>query len=528
MITISATTEKTAQSIFIKTLYKAGSTSEWWSVRSVAWISQNTTTFKTTLYTKWQVGSNNYWPKINDVYPYTVSLGSTTRSASFNPKGNKSNIWIDKSKAQSFVINHNTSTGEATPFELHFTGVANGIAFDEVADELFTVPKITATPGQSQDGTQRAPIVDDLDPKFYILADGDVLYAPNDESLKVIDPKLTLEINQTDSLEFTIPAGHPMYDELRKLKTTIEVRQGKEVLFRGRILDDNIDFLNRKTVHCEGALAFLNDTIMPPYKVNEYAYAWMLFKDAIEKHASQVPNSTPYRKIVYTSCDINAPIELENSEYSQTTDIIRQLLSDIGGFIRLEYFEDGTTGISYLSTVDHTSSQTIEFAENLVDISRFIDASNVYTSVVCLGKADEETGDRIATGSGSAMYVENQTAIKTFGRIIRIFTYDDVTSQTELRKIATNLLAMGVEQGTTITAKAVDLHVIDPDIEKIRVGDYVRIRSIPHGLDSYFQCNRIDIDISNAGNTTYEFGTPLKALTDTPRTSYSKQKRINP
>ena len=194
---------------------------------------------------------------------------------------------------------------------------------------------------------------------------------------------------------------------------------------------------------------------------------------------------------------------------------LSSLVSEHGGYLKLEYYDTGETGLSYYSAPVHTSSQIIDFGENLLDLSQQIDATEIYTSVVCLGKKNDETKRRLTTGSGRDMYVENQDAINTYGRIIRTFTYDDIESQSELRSLANVLLALGVQQSITFTVKAVDLHILFPDVEKIRIGDSVQIRSIPHGINSFFQCSRIDMDLQSPDNTEYTFGATIKALTDT-------------
>lgn len=516
---VSATSEKTAQTIFIM---KVPNGSWWWGIRCVAWIAQNKQTLVTTMYYKWQIGSYNHWPYQNDNHNYTVGLGGKSDTVTFNLAQDRSNTWIDKSPVRSMTFQHDNGSGEFSG-TIRFQGYKCWEGFD-YSESGFSFSPMTVAEQSEDPDEPPAPveeedpgvsIINDLDPRFYILADNDVLYSMTAENYYVTNPKLVLEVNQVDSLDFTFPPNHAMYSSLIKLKTTIEVRQGKEILFRGRVLTDDIDFYNRKDIHCEGALSFLGDTIMAPYAAGTYKTAKELFKAAIDQHYTQVPDSTPYRRLKYVRCDVTSAIEVESEEYQQTSDVISSLLSDVGGYIKLEYYDNGETGISYLSSYGHSSSQVIDFGQNLLDISQHGDVSELYTSVVCLGAKDENTGQRLTTGSGDAMYVESQEAIGTYGRIIRTFTYDDITSQSDLRTMATYLLALGIQQSTTFEIKAVDMHLIAPSIEKIRRGDNVRIRSGPHSIDTYFMCSRSDLDLQNPENTVYTFGATIKALTNT-------------
>ena len=517
---ITATSEKSAE--VLKAWRNQGPSyypGSWWEIRLVGWLSINATTRIATLYFKWQIGSHNWWPYEDNTHTYTVSGNGQSRSTSFALQQDRSNTYIDKSPTQSMDFGYEQDGTRSSSISISGYKCWENIS----ATVDLTFPAIAAvtpppTPSPEPEPTPvdpdepSVPVVNDEDPKFYIYADDEILYSLTDEAYYVINPKLTLELNQIDSLDFTLPPTHTLYSRLNKLKTTIEVRQGKETLFRGRILNDETDFYNRKTIHCEGALGFLNDTLMPPYSAGEYSYAKDLFKNAINQHYNQAPASFPKRRLKYVRCDVSAKFDEspESEEYAQTMSLVSSLISDHGGYLKMEYYDNGETGISWLSSAFHQSSQIIDFGENILDLSQTIDATDIYTSVICLGKRNDDTNVRPSTG-----YVEDADAINTYGRIIRTFTYDDVESTSELQTLAKYLLAIGVQQSVTISIKAVDLHLVYPEIEKIRIGDYVRIRSTPHGIDSYFQCSRIDMDLQNPQNTTYTFGATIKALTDT-------------
>lgn len=520
---LTATSEQSAQTIHEEEVTSNAYPGAWWAIRVVAWISQDTANNKSTIMYKWQIGASNYWPYDLNVRTYYVTINGVESSTSFNLPQDKSNSWTNRTDVQKIVVTHDQDGS----FSGKSISVSGFKPWDDFSwSSTITLPTITQTepepepeptPSPEDEETPYRPEYDnDLDPRFYIYADNELLYAVNDESTHVIDPKLTLGLNQTDSLSFTIPPGHPMYGRLVRLRSTIEVYQGEELIFRGRALSDDTDFFNQKNVYCEGAMSFLSDTVFAPYAAGTYSTAKALFKAAINQHSAQVPNSIPNRKLKYAGCDISAALDPEDysDDYQSTSDVITSLLDGTGGYIKLKYNTDGTTSISYVNSFGHTTSQIIDFGENITDLSVSIDASELYTSVVCLGAADEETGERLTTGSGSDIYTESASAIASYGRIIRVFTYDDVTDVNELRNLAQYLLVVGVQQTITLTVKAIDLHLVYPDTEKIRIGDMVRIRSVPHGVDSYFLCASIEIDLQNPDQTVYTFGTTTKSLTD--------------
>lgn len=97
------------------------------------------------------------------------------------------------------------------------------------------------------------------------------IYAPGSalETTKLISPTLTREFGKAGSLEFTIPLGNVAHSALQKLKTVVSVEQDGKEIWQGRVMNHEQDFLLRQKVYCEGELAYLNDTDVPPYTAKE-------------------------------------------------------------------------------------------------------------------------------------------------------------------------------------------------------------------------------------------------------------------
>lgn len=350
---------------------------------------------------------------------------------------------------------------------------------------------------------------------YTILADGEVLYIANAKDRIVLDPKLSIRENQTDSLTFKVPKTNALYGELYKLSTTIEVRRNDDdILFRGRVVDSTTDFEGTADITCEGALTFLGDTIKERYLEGTYTTAKALFQAAMNEHAAQVPSSTSLRKITYFDCDVTTSGTFENKEVSQTSEVLSSLLSDYGGYVQLSYTDDATY-ISYLANPSTVDSQNIRFSENLLDLTITEDGSGVFTSVLpCGAVIDQDTGERLRLGTGDAAYLENADAIAAFGRIIRPVTFDDAEDVNTLRAFATFYLASGIRLATTVSATAIDLSIINVNVDRLHIGNLVMLDTWPHNLSAYMRCSEMDIDLVNPENSTYVFGVTIKGLTD--------------
>lgn len=86
---------------------------------------------------------------------------------------------------------------------------------------------------------------------YQVRCDDKIIYDLRDKDLKIISPKLSQEVNKTGSFNFTIPPGNPGYNYIKKLKSIITIYQDEEEIFRGRALNDKLDFYNRRQVECE-------------------------------------------------------------------------------------------------------------------------------------------------------------------------------------------------------------------------------------------------------------------------------------
>ncbi len=85
---------------------------------------------------------------------------------------------------------------------------------------------------------------------YQVRCDDNIIYDLRDEELKIISPKLNTEINKTGTFDFIISPQNPYYDLVKKF-SIITIYQDNEEIWRGRILNDKLDFYTRKQIECE-------------------------------------------------------------------------------------------------------------------------------------------------------------------------------------------------------------------------------------------------------------------------------------
>lgn len=86
---------------------------------------------------------------------------------------------------------------------------------------------------------------------YQVRCNNEVIYDLRDEDFKLISPKLNLELNKTGTFDFIIPPQNVNYDKIVNLKGIITIYQDGVEIWRGRILNNKLDFYNRKQVECE-------------------------------------------------------------------------------------------------------------------------------------------------------------------------------------------------------------------------------------------------------------------------------------
>lgn len=327
-------------------------------------------------------------------------------------------------------------------------------------------------------------------------------------------------VNKFTTVSRTISTGQitiAFYAYTYYSQETIKESKSKDI-FIGRILHDEKDFYKIKSVYCEGQLAFLLDSIQRPYTFQGDIPD--LFKQFLNNHNSQVDDWKQFQVGSITVRDANNYINRESSQYPNTFDeLIKKLIDTHGGYL-IPRIQNGKRYLDYLKESGKTNSQVIEFGVNLLDITEYITAEDVFTVLIPLG-AEQEDEEGNITGrltiesvNDGKDYIENELGISLFGRITKVHEWDDVTIADNLMTKGTAFLESGIEMSINLTLNAIDLHLVDVNTESISIGDYVRVISQPHGIDTLFQCTKIELDIIEPDKSLYTFGLLFTTLTD--------------
>lgn len=390
----------------------------------------------------------------------------------------------------------------------------------------------------------------------------DIYNPAGGEAYQIESGTLTLGINKAGEFEFAIPTTNPEYNNINLLTSRITVNLNAETLFEGYPVEIGRDWNNNKVIRCAGQLSVLNDGILPGWGIGN-TYLDSVRTTPYEKFIDvnlQIYNSQveSWKAVVLGECDFHYAKDYAGNdltsvsafmselnytfptfwEWLQMPDFLARspLTNVFNGYIIPKYHgpryssESMALTIDIKSTSGTYSTQTIEFGRNLLNFEEVANAENIITVVYPVGKYTDDTvspsveryfsiypGDKTSADNCSDDYRNfvsaSSSILNSFGRRVKSIIYEDIAAPSNLTAAAHNDLQTLVEEALTFSIGAIDLSLIDVDYTPIRPGQYFKVKSAPHGINDFFQCSEITLDLLNPEQNSYTFGPALQTLT---------------
>ena len=387
----------------------------------------------------------------------------------------------------------------------------------------------------------------------YKRSEAEMFHIPNEESSDnlVIDPRITMEMGKAGSLEFKMEMGHPFYSAMLQMKTIIRVEYFGRTLFRGRVLTIDNTMYGTRTIHCEGDLAFLLDTMMEAVrdelKQKKELKNWIT--EVLDHHNSWVESDKKiykgnlpgnYASGIRSEQKIdNDTKKYDQDSWASTLSCLESLSSQYGGYWRTRY-DRGTVYLDWMKNYfDHGGDQKIEIGKNLIDISHSLEVNNLFTVVVPVGSRKGkslyldpkyvEVPEVVAYyGSGSSelneIYhseSEYSDAISNYGYIYKSVKFENADDTTKLKQYCMDWIKNNYHGGlSSFDVTAFDLKIVGESQEPLWVGDLVTV-IFPdvNGSGGTSQIKytiiKIEYDLYNPEATKYRIGIPDSSLNKT-------------
>lgn len=375
---------------------------------------------------------------------------------------------------------------------------------------------------------------------MYILKyAGSVLHDPRTD-VQISAGTLKEESGQSPTLSLTIQPTHPLWDSFNRDTVMLPNREVELVefetgivLFRGRVRAISMEFDGSKKLTCEGAMAYLNDTTVRPYKtydtdeiecdINAPAEANKLFEWFIEQHNAHVMNACEKFRIgVNTGANYGKLQRGTGTRPATLKEMRDKLEKACGGWLRVRYDATGSI-IDWLpDTGAAEATQRVELGSNLLDLDTQVDGKDIYTAIVPVGKTGKGSDEHKVNVSAETAYVPfgfaiqgdavvDMVAVEKYGRIEKTMSYDLDKPQALADKAVTDLAAGKLDD--SIEVSAFDLHNLNEQTLPIDFLDRVFVKSEPHGIERYMICSGRTINLTNPTATQYKLGAITATLT---------------
>lgn len=346
---------------------------------------------------------------------------------------------------------------------------------------------------------------------FRVYVDGELFYHPNLSKLAITEAKISEDAVNIDSLSLSAPYSHPYINSIKPMASVIVCKKGEEVVFEGRAVDDGSDFYNTHSWTCESSLAYLKDTLQPPFSYKGPLKG--LLEQFISVHNSKVEVQKQFKLGNITVTDNNDYIAYSSSEYMKSIDAIKnKLINTHGGYLQVRYETDGKY-LDYLADFNLRSLQKVEFGKNITDVKITKDHTERVTALIPLGAKKTKTDENgneiqldervdITSVNNGLDYVYDDKEVKNIGWIWTTEIWNDVTLPGNLLRKAQSRLTDLVKGVTSIQLTIIDESDTGADIGDIHARMYVEYISKPHGINGTYLCvNRTRDYLNPAGNT---------------------------
>lgn len=290
-----------------------------------------------------------------------------------------------------------------------------------------------------------------------------------DSRVKVVEPTLALEENSAGSLTFKLAPNNAGYSEYEFVEYTsggIDPETGEEILipinrkvnlvermaaiitvyrtnqngnqeelWEGRVLSETNDFNNLREIYCEGALAFLNDTIQPQREYNLITLRQFI-EGVLNIHNGKVDDPKKFY-VGQVTVDVGT-IDSRKTDYGSTWDAISSIINDYKCHLRLRK-TGGKRYLDFLEDYPNTNSQQIRLGSNLLDFTRTWNLADLATVVLPTGVVTQsatsssvgEPLEAVSVEDGKILYVGDNDTVQVRTSSIQSYRVATYTLQAD-------------------------------------------------------------------------------------------------
>lgn len=342
----------------------------------------------------------------------------------------------------------------------------------------------------------------------------------DDPHLQGISLKESLSTFST--LDFTIFINNPGYGILTEFKTKVKVTnlKDKTVRFIGRVYSIkesmNESGLVSKQVNCEGAMAYLNDTLQR-YNTYTATKASDMLNKVLTFHNNHVESD---KRIYVGRVDVTSQNGFTHTcDFKNTYNELLEIRNNYGGELDVRLGNDGKLYMDWILTPAPNAVEVM-LGVNMKNMIIDKDMSQMGTRIIPLG-ANNLTISSVNSGKD---YIEDTNARKIYGIIEFPVSYSDIEDAKTLFNTASKEYKKYTQPGYQLSVTALDLaHITGRDVETFTKGTLLHIVNPLFGVDDIYQITDLSMTLETyyaptltISNSTFSY---IQTQTQTAATS---------
>lgn len=364
---------------------------------------------------------------------------------------------------------------------------------------------------------------------YQVFVDAQLLWDPYDDNDVVSSASISQAVNAAAYLDMEITSSNVPINEG---SSSVEVRWESKTLFYGRVTDVSQGIDGSWQVSAVSNIDRLNDVLVRPHStsgdVGEQVPSTLsgYFNWLVEQYNERAVGG--YRINVRT----NQGDELHEGALSVSEDgwptvaaAVQDGVLSYGGYLDFIPYSGGAD-IDFYADIHDANLQIVDLGENITDITVKRSSEGQRTALVPYGSDDDGNNYDLTSATSTDLQLVRNAGYSVLGDAIydpeyvaeygyreERHEFPGVTSVAELLREAVPYLRTMVAPRLTVECRAVDMALYREGYEHLRVGQAVRVRSEPHGVDEYLAVQDMDLDLMDPSQTTYTLGVSYDTLT---------------
>ena len=376
---------------------------------------------------------------------------------------------------------------------------------------------------------------------------------------RVRNGKLSGDVNDYLTLEFTVPPMNPVIKSIKKHDyiNPVIATFDDQVLFRGYVEDTQEQLNTEVKVSCKSDLAMLTDSLVRPYTMrpNEVgdgkAYVGPglgeLFTWLVQQHNSHViyigadgqqHGTEKQFQIKYPSdsgtsftqefaiLDKRGSADFSSQSNTSTLSEIQKILKARSAYIQLWYDGD-TKCLAFYADVPKSlkNNQVIQFGQNMTDYLYEDSCRDIYTAIRATGGNSDDghtiTLARLADGVKSTNFYKRGDVVyhmanaEKYGYREYAWSNSNIMDANVLLTSALAQLQAKMIFARSIEVSAMDMVFVNSEYKHLLPGQVATVQSAVHNLNVDVLVSSCNIDFDSPGSTKYTMGSSAAKITKT-------------